>query len=401
MKNCLIGKDINYSMSPLIHHEFGDYSYCVKNLKEEELEKFFLLREYDGFNVTIPFKEKVIKYIDELDETALKTGAVNTVILRNGRYRGYNTDVTGFEQLLKTNGIDLTGKNVMLLGSGGAAKACYYVLEKEGSNVITVKRNGEINYSNLYNYSPDIIINATPVGNVSNFERIIDINRFKNIETVIDLSYSPIRPRLLIDAGKFGIKCVSGLDMLISQAAASYRIFTGEEPAADTGKIRDMIVGKMRNIVLIGMPGSGKTTIGRILAQKTGYGFIDTDEEIEKAGKTIDKIFKENGEASFRETETLKIKETALKNNFVISCGGGVVLKEENMDYLMSNGIVVLINRDTAAEDIPGRPLIKSYEDKKRLSEERKPLYDKYAQIVVNNNKTAEECALTIMNFVG
>ncbi|MCQ2409603.1 MAG: AAA family ATPase [Clostridia bacterium] len=392
MKTCLIGNNINYSFSPDIHHMLGDGNYCIKNIPEDEIGSFFESREFDAFNVTVPYKEKVLDYIDILDETAKAVGAVNTVVLRNGKYLGFNTDVIGFEKLIRSCRLEISGKHVMILGSGGASKACRYVLEKLGAETVVVSRNGSINYGNYFNYSPDILINATPVGNVNDFTSIVDLKKLSGLQLVLDLSYNPVKPRLLIDAEKLGIKYVSGLDMLILQAKESHSIFFGEMSDADTETIRKILLNKMRNIVLIGMPGTGKTTVGKALAESIGYSFVDTDAEIEKDGVKIEDIFKNSGEEFFRECETEKVKEFSLKNNYVISCGGGVVLKDENIDYLKANGTIVLLTRNVSAENTKGRPLIKSEEDMKRLSQERKSLYDKYAEFTADNNKTVEDC---------
>lgn len=389
MKYGLIGKPLIHSHSPFVHSFFG-YEYLLKELEESELADFFAKRDFVGINVTIPYKKTVIQYLDEVDESAKICGAVNTVVNRGGRLIGYNTDIYGMEYALRSANIDLTDKNVVILGSGGTSNTAQALAKiKQAKSVAVVSRTGEINYNNVGKLSDtEIIINATPVGMYPHIAEIpVDIAVFPRVKGVFDAIYNPLNTRLILSAKEKNVPCANGLSMLVAQAKRASEIFndtTIEDGIIDV--ICAEMIKKQRNIVLIGMPGSGKTTIGKILAERQKYAFFDVDEEIVKREKRdIPTIFDTDGEAYFRKVETEVISDLAVSQGAVISCGGGAVLSRENMTLLKANGILIWIKRDIDLLSCDGRPLSKNLATLEKMYRSRAPLYEQNADFSVEN----------------
>lgn len=382
----LLGRKLGHSLSPQIHAQLGDYPYELYCRELDELDDFFADESIDGFNVTIPYKIEAYNRCDVLSETAKATGSVNTVTKKDGKLYGDNTDVFGLEFSAKKFGLELKGKKVVILGNGGATLSVKYVAEKNGAKeIIVVSRSGENNYENLSkHYDAQVIYNATPVGMFpNNGNRLIDLSKFENLEFVYDLIYNPLKTQLMIDAEELNIPHCNGLMMLVSQAFKTAEIFTGEKLDFELNdKIYKNLMNEQKNIVLVGMPGCGKSTIGKLVAEKLGRKFIDTDEEIvKKDGRIIPDIFKENGEQFFRDVETEVIKDFGKQLSQVISTGGGSILRKENRNALSQNATVVYLKRDLYSFDFGDRPLLKSKEDIDRLYKERKPIYEEIADV--------------------
>lgn len=402
----LIGERLGHSYSCEIHEKIADYNYELLEIPRDELSEFFKKREFRGINVTIPYKEAVIPFLDEISDTAKEVGAVNTVVNRNGRLYGYNTDLAGMTAMLENAGIDPRGKAVLILGTGGTSKTARAVMKKLGAAKITLAsrsgKEGGVTYAEIAEKCRDteIIINTTPVGMYPNIlEKPIDISLFPRLCGVADAIYNPLRSRLISDAERAGIPCCGGLYMLASQAVYARSLFLGEESnAALCEKAYRETMLQKQNIVLIGMPSSGKSTVGALLAEKEKRKFIDTDILIaEKAGKSIPEIFADIGESGFRELESLVIQEVAAKSGCIIATGGGSVLREENVLLLKQNGVLIFLDR---SPDLlcgtPDRPLSQNAEAMRELYSRRYPLYTRSADIKITANSTVEEAAALI-----
>lgn len=381
----LLGGKLRHSFSPQIHALLGDYDYQLYEVNLEGLDGFMRGRDWEGLNVTIPYKEAVIAYCRVLSPRARVIGSVNTVIRKSdGSLWGDNTDYDGFCYLLDQNGLDAAGKKALILGSGGAAKTVRAVLgDRRAAAVIVVSRSGENHYGNLARHDDaDLIVNTTPVGMYPHVgEAPIDLSLFVNKPTVIDLIYNPARTELLFQAEALGFAHCGGLAMLVAQAKKASELFQGKRIAdAEIQKITEIISRKMKNIILIGMPGSGKTIIGKELAILTGRRFYDTDELItEEAGKSIPEIFNEDGEEVFRELETKVLARITKGSGSVIATGGGVVTQDRNRKLIRQNGIAVFLDRDIDLLPKEGRPLsqIRPIED---IYMERLPLYRAWSE---------------------
>ncbi len=382
MKYGLIGEKLSHSFSKPIHESIADYTYEIKEIPRDDLDLFMKEKDFCGINVTIPYKQSVIPYLDFIDEAAQKIGAVNTVINREGKLYGYNTDFGGMKMLIGKQSFSYEGKKVVILGSGGTAKTAYAVAESLGAKeIITVSRRGEVNYENLLSLhcDCDYIINTTPCGMYPNTdESAVDVSLFENLKGVTDAVYNPLKTKLCLDCEKQGIECECGLYMLVSQAVLASQIFSGK--TFDVKKTADEVFGRIlsekRNIVLIGMPGSGKTTVGKALAEKLGKTLIDTDELITEEYGCISDIFAQKGEVFFRDIESVAVKRVALQNGLVIATGGGAVLRQENVEYLKHNGVLFFLDRPLA-DIIPteDRPLSRNFEALKKRYEERYGIY--------------------------
>ncbi len=382
MKYGLIGEKLSHSFSKPIHESIADYTYEIKEIPREDLDLFMKEKAFNGINVTIPYKQSVIPYLDFTDEIALKIGAVNTVVNRGGKLYGYNTDFGGMKMLIEKQGFSYEGKKVVILGSGGTAKTARAVAENLGAKeIITVSRRGEVNYENLLSLHGDCdyIINTTPCGMYPNTdESAVDVSLFKSLKGVTDVVYNPLKTKLCLDCEKKGIECECGLYMLVAQAVLAAEIFSGKE--FDIRRITDEVYGRIlnekRNIVLIGMPGSGKTTVGKALAESLGKTFIDTDDLITEEYGDISSIFSQKGEGFFRDIEAVAVKKVSLKNGLVIATGGGAVLRRENVDYLKHNGVLFFLDRPLG-DIIPteDRPLSRDFEALKKRYEERYDIY--------------------------
>lgn len=404
MEYGLIGKNLSHSFSPELHREIGDYKYELKELSPNELSGFFSERNFKGINVTIPYKETVIPFLDEISDEAKAIGSVNTVINENGKLFGYNTDFYGLSSLIKQSGISLRGKSVLILGTGGTSKTAACVSEKLGAkNILKVSRsgNGDITYEEAYKkYSDtDIIINTTPCGMSPNIaETPVELKKFGNLSAVIDVIYNPVNTSLICEAKELGIPFAGGLYMLVSQAVKSAELF-GFVSKKSTEEIYNKLLKEKQNIVLIGMPSCGKTTVGKILSEKLERKFFDSDTEIEKAtGKSVPEIFAESGEGFFRAAEnTIIAEKLALLNGAVIATGGGVILSEENMRRLSQNGKIYFLDRPKELLfPTYDRPTASSSEKIEELYYKRIGLYKKYSDIAIDASKEAEETAAFI-----
>ncbi|MBQ3032659.1 MAG: shikimate dehydrogenase [Anaerotignum sp.] len=328
MRYGLIGEKLGHSFSKIIHEQLADYTYDLIPLTKEELDIFMTEKQFSALNVTIPYKETVIPYLDEVNAHAMKIGAVNTIVNRDGKLTGYNTDFYGFRYMLQHNGIDVQNKKALVLGKGGASKAVIAVLEELGvKEILTVyyKENPEtITYEECYQNHTDaeIIVNTTPVGMYPKADDCpIDLDKFPNLSGVADVVYNPLRTQLIIEAEKRGINAAGGLEMLVAQAKYAAEIFL--DTKIEDNRIDEIHAGLVKersNLVLIGMSGGGKTSLGRKAAKKLGKAFVDTDEEIVKRiGMPIADFFAQEGEAAFREIETEVLHEFSAQNNLVIS----------------------------------------------------------------------------------
>lgn len=392
----LIGEKLGHSYSKEIHNLIADYRYELREVKKEELGAFMAERDFSGINVTIPYKKSVMDYLDVISDDARKIGAVNTVVNRNGKLYGFNTDFYGLKALLIHNGVSVRNKKVLILGSGGTSDTAYNVVTglkaKEAIKVSRTKKDGFVTYDEAASHhsDADVIINATPVGMYPDDDGVpVNIGLFPSLSAVIDAIYHPLRTNLVSDAENRGIKACGGLYMLVAQAVYAAALFENKKP--DENLIDDVygkILNDKRNIVLIGMPSSGKTTIGKALAARMGKRFADTDELIVgTTGKSIPEIFEKEGEKVFREIEKKVICDIAVNDGTVIATGGGVILDEKNVLALKRNGVIVYLDRkidNLIATD--SRPLSSNVDDLKKLYDKRKPLYEKYAEITIDDN---------------
>ena len=383
MKYGLIGEKLGHSFSKIIHEKIADYTYELKEISKGNLDGFMKAKNFRCINVTIPYKEAVMPYLDYVDPAAKAIGAVNTIVNRDGKLYGYNTDFYGMKLMIERKGFDIKDSKVLILGSGGTAKTSKAVSEALGAKeIITVSRSGDVNYDNVVTLHPDadFIINTTPCGMYpDNDTYAIDPVRFPSLKGVIDAVYNPLKTTLIQKGEELGIKGVTGLYMLVAQAVVAYCLFMDNDDI-DTKKITDEIYAEMikekQNIVLIGMPGSGKSTIGKALADKLGRNFIDTDDVITEKYGVISDIFVQNGEAYFRDIESQTVKEVSKKGSIVIATGGGAILRQENVRALRQNGVLFFLNRPL--EDIiptADRPLSSDIESLRKRFEERYPIY--------------------------
>lgn len=400
----LLGRKLPYSYSPQIHAMLGNYAYSLIEREEDELDSFFGSFSYGGINVTIPYKTVCMRYCDSVSGTAERVGCVNTIVRGgDGRLYGYNTDYSGFRYLLEKNSVDPQGKRVLILGSGGAAHMVrQLMLDLGASRADFVSRTGKLNYGNVYGERPGIIVNASPVGTAPECAApLIDISRFPTLETVIDLIYNPARTQIMLDAERLGLKSAGGLEMLVSQAAASAELFTGSPVPPE---LVEEITGKMRregmNLALIGMPGAGKTTVGRKLSEITGRPFYDTDELFAgKTGVSPGDFILKYGEPEFRKRETEVIAEISAKNSAIIACGGGVPTIERNIELLRRNSRTVWIKRNISELPKEGRPL-SGNRQLESMYEERRPFYERAADFTADN-RGIDECAEKIKEITG
>lgn len=398
----LVGENLAHSYSKLIHSKLGNYEYELCSVCPEELENLIRSKNFIGLNVTMPYKKAVMKYCNELDSTAKKTGSVNTLAFENGALKGYNTDYFGLSYALKRSGVSLKNKKVIVLGNGGVSATVQALARDLGAKEILVcSSRSSFNYKNVYD-RPDaeVIINATPVGMYPRSEeKLIDLTKFKNLSGFADLIYNPFYTRLMLDAKKMKVPVCGGLAMLVAQAKASSEIFMKAKlDDSLIEKIIKEIYFKMANIVLIGMPGSGKTTISKILSEKTGKKFIDSDFEIEKfCGLSIPKIFKTKGENEFRKIENEILKKISKETGIVLSAGGGAVLAENAYEILKQNAKIYWIKRDLSLLEMAGRPLSKSRAEIEKIHEKRRPIYEKFCDKIIENSGLAENSAQKIL----
>lgn len=398
MKYCLIGEKLGHSYSKVIHNLQG-LDYSLVEVEKGKLEEF-VKGGYDGFNVTIPYKKDIIPLLDEIEESARQIGAVNTVLVKNGKRYGYNTDVFGMEFALSRAKINLAEKRVMILGTGGTSLTATEVCKRAGAKeVLYVSRSGEINYQNCYEKEVDVIINTTPVGMYPNAHASpVDLSMFKGLEGVFDCVYNPLRTNLILQAEGLGIKCSGGLPMLVGQGLKAEEIWL--EKSIDTSvyeSVLNTILNEKRNIVLIGMPSCGKTTVAKLLAEKTGRTVIDTDELVLKnEGKKPSEIIDEFGEKHFRDIESIAVKEASENVGVIIATGGGAVLREENVTNLKRNGLVIYLERAIEKLIDEDRPLSKNGAIS-RLFEIRKPIYESVCDKKVSNDGEIDKAIREIL----
>ena len=398
MKCGLLGRKLAHSYSPAIHALLGNYEYNLYEKEPEELEAFLRSSDWDSINVTIPYKQAVIPYLDSLTPIASEAGAVNTIIRRDGKLIGINTDYFGFLSMVKKSGLSLADKKCLVLGSGGASQIVQAVLRAKDANVVVISRSGENNYENLSSHvDASIIVNTTPMGMYPNAGvSPVNLDRFPHLEGVLDLVYNPARTQLLMDAESRGIVAMNGLFMLVAQAKTAAEHFM-DTTLSDTklAEIHHSLRAQMENIILIGMPGCGKSTIGRLLAEKTDKHFVDADTEIENlAQKTIPRIFAEDGEAVFRDYETKVLDVLGKRSGLVIATGGGCVTKMRNYPLLHQNGTIFWLQRELDQLPTEGRPLST---DLAAMYRTRAPLYAQFANHVLDNNGTLDDAITAIL----
>ena len=401
-----IGKKLGHSFSKDIHAKLADYKYELIELNEEEIDSFFKQKDFAAINVTIPYKQTVIPYLDSISEIANRIGAVNTIVNKDGKLLGYNTDYYGMKALIEKTGIDFQNKKVLILGTGGTSKTAQVVAQDLGANqILTVSRRESLEFITYdqakKNHSDaNIIINTTPSGMFPDCEsKPIDISYFPQLEGVIDAIYNPLCSNLILDAKEKGLKAEGGLYMLVMQAVVAVEKFLDTKIQKEiVDQVFTSVLSAKQNIVLTGMPGSGKSTIGKLL-KIPNFTFVDTDEEIEKqCGCSIKELIQTKGEPYFRNLESKVIKEISAKNCQIISTGGGAILREENVTNLKKNGKIFYINanlsRLCATQD---RPLSDTKEKLAKLYEERIQTYLSTADVIVPDMKTPQEEAEFIL----
>ena len=394
MRCGLLGEHLTHSYSPQIHALLGDYSYELFEVAPEKLGEFLQAGEFDGLNVTIPYKRAVIPYCAELSAAAREMGSVNTLLRRpDGTLYGDNTDLDGFRWLLARGGGIRPGEKALVLGTGGASQTVQAVLRAAGAEVAVLSRRGESNYATLPRHADArLVVNATPVGMYpNNGARLIDLAQLPQCRCVLDLIYNPARTRLLLDAEARGIRCENGLSMLVAQAKRAAELVTGRDiPDAACTDILRRMEAQMHNLILVGMPGSGKTTVGSLLAVSLGRPFYDADGEIEKKlGCSIPAFFAQRGEAAFRAVETEVLAELGKRSGCVIATGGGCVTRGENYDLLHQNGEIIWLRRSLTELPVEGRPVSQS-RSLPELYREREPAYRRFADFCVENEATPE-----------
>lgn len=401
-----IGEHLAHSFSKEIHNKIADYNYELCEIARENLDDFMKEKNFKAINVTIPYKEAVIPYLYYIDDSAKEIGAVNTIVNKDGKLYGYNTDFMGMSVLAYKTGLDFKDKKVLVLGTGGTSKTATAVAKSKGAKeVIKVSRKNGVTYEDAKKLHSDakIIINTTPCGMFpDNYSSPIDLDDFPLVEGVLDAVYNPIVTKLVASALNKGIKASSGLYMLVAQAVfASEKFVDTKYDAEIINKVYNEILKEKRNIVLTGMPGCGKSTVGKILAEMTNKNFVDTDDLIIKEHGSITEIFEKYGEKTFRDFETDAVKEASKSNSQIIATGGGAILKDENVDALKSNGIVFFIDRPLESL-IPtdDRPLAK---DKDAIIKRYNERYEKYlssAHVVIKADCSAEDVAKKIINYM-
>lgn len=407
MQYGLIGEKLGHSFSKEIHEQLADYQYELCPLTRAEFAAFMERADFRAINVTIPYKEAVIPYLADMDKQAAAIGAVNTIVNRGGKLYGYNTDFDGFAYLLKRYNISLTGKKVLILGGGGTSKTVLAVAKAQGAAEVVrsdrTAKDGLITYAEAQNYTAaEVIINATPCGMfpANQDKPLVDLAVYPKLCAVADVVYNPLKTNLVLAAEALGLPACGGLEMLVAQAKYAAEYFTGSDiPDTEIDRIFRGILRQKQNIALIGMPGSGKTTVGRLLSEQLRLSFVDCDAQIEaEAGRTIKEIFAAEGEAAFRGLETAALQKIAAGGGQVIATGGGAVLKNENIAALRQNSLLVFLDKEPAALAIDDtRPLSPNAEANLRLYRERYPKYLAAADVTVVNDGTAADAAADII----
>ena len=397
----LLGRKLGHSYSPQIHKRLADYQYDLFEVEPEDLESFLKTAPFQGLNVTIPYKKEVMAYCAALSDTARAIGSVNTLVRqKDGSLYGDNTDADGFAAMLSYSGIDPRGKKALVLGSGGASLAIVYVLKQMGAKqIVVISRSGENHYGNLHlHQDAQLIVNTTPVGMYPDTGvKPVDLRQFPSCEGVLDIIYNPAKTQLLLQAQALGLPHCDGLIMLVGQAKRAAERFTGIQLSESLiPKITGQLRFEMGNLILIGMPGCGKSTIGQALAQRLGRPFADADAEIEQqTGLSIAQIFSRFGEERFRQEETKALQRLGKQSGLVIATGGGCVTRPENYPLLHQNGIVIFLQRDLSELATEGRPLSLS-SDLQQMYRKRLPLYEQFSDAAVVNQSDAAAVAARI-----
>ena len=395
MEFALLGEKLGHSFSPQIHRALVGCDYQLLPTPPEAVADLFRRRDFRGLNVTIPYKQTVMPLCDEIDPRAAAIGAVNTVVNRDGRLTGYNTDIDGLIYLARRTGVDMAGKKVVILGSGGTGRTARAAAGELGAaEIVTVSRGGEDNYETLSRHADaQVLLNTTPVGMYPNCGvSPVSLDAFPHLEGVLDVVYNPLRTALLLEARERGLPCSCGLPMLVAQAWRAEELFTGSAiPAETVEAVLAGLTAQLENVVLIGMPGCGKSTVGRALARRQGRAFLDLDRLIEeRAGKSIPAIFAQEGEEAFRTLESWAVREAGARTGCVISTGGGVVTRAENCAPLRQNGVIIHLTRPLDRLPTAGRPVSQST-DLQTLWERRRGLYAAFADRTVDNGGPLEE----------
>ena len=400
LKCGLLGEKLGHSYSKQIHACLADYEYELYAVSRECAAEMIKGGELDGLNVTIPYKELAYSLCDELCDFAKAAKSVNTVVHRQGKIYGANTDVFGFISMVEHAGISFRGKSVIILGSGGTSKTARIAAKTMGAEKVrVVSRSGEINYDNVYSLTDtEIIVNTTPVGMYpNNGSAPVDLSRFPLCEGVVDVIYNPTKTKLILDAERLGIPCVSGLRMLAAQAKRAAEIFLDKSlPDSLIDVAEKNVFSTVSNIILIGMPGSGKSTVAKLVAKTLGRTLVDTDEVIRDRFGAPSEIITSQGEDEFRRLETEVIAELGKESGLVISTGGGIVEREENYSHLTQNGRIFLIERKLSRLARDDRPLST---DVSALYERRREKYNRFADVKIDNNLSPEKAAESIISL--
>lgn len=401
----LLGKTLGHSFSPPIHAQLADYDYRLYEMEEEAIAAFIRRDDIGGLNVTIPYKKTVVPLCDSLSPAAERIGSVNTLVYgKDRRITGHNTDYAGLCWLLRYAGIDPCGKKVAVLGNGGVSRTVQVVLRDLGAAAVTVvsrtASDETVEYADTAAYADaELVVNTTPVGMYPHCPAaVLSLDVFPRCEAFVDMIYNPLRTAMMLEAEARGIRCCNGLPMLVAQAKVAAELFT-DTPIADekTEAVLRGLTTAQSNVVLVGMPGSGKSTVGKALAKKRGLRFVDLDEEIVRAaGCSIPDLFNKGGEALFRDWERRITAEQGMHGGAVIATGGGVVLDERNYAPLAQNGRILWITRSLDALATEGRPLSKDRATLATMYEARRPRYERFAEFTVSNdrppNQTVKEC---------
>lgn len=382
MKCGLLGRKLGHSYSPQIHRHLGDYEYTLMEREPDELDEFFANADFDAINVTIPYKENVMKYCTSIDDVAVSVGSVNTIVKRGGKLYGYNTDYFGFRATL-TKLCDVCGKKVLVLGSGGSSKTVTAVVKDLGGTPVIISRTGENNYENISRHYSDtsVIVNTTPVGMYpNNLQSPITLDSFSGVEAVVDIIYNPAKTKLLLDAERLSIKHENGLYMLVAQAKQASEYF--QNAKIDDGVI-EVILKEIRrellNIVLVGMPGCGKSAVGRAMAAQTGRKFVDCDVLItEREGRTPADIINSDGVPAFRRVETAALDAVCKLSSLVIATGGGAVTVEENYNVIRQNSVVIWLERELHLLSTKNRPISQA-SSLQSLYDSRRDAYERFS----------------------
>ncbi len=409
----LIGEKLGHSYSKEIHNQIGDYDYVLKEIPRDELSDFMTKKDFKGINVTIPYKQDVIPFLDYVDDAAKEIGAVNTVVNRGGKLFGYNTDFIGLRNLILSENLDFEGKKVLILGTGGTSHTARAVSKSlKASEIFIVSRTKHADLKNVITYDEArtlhsdarFIINTTPCGMFPKIEEsAVNPENFPNLEGVIDVIYNPLRTKLVVSAQNCGVKAKGGLFMLVGQAVSAAEFFFDKKiDTGETKRIYNKILSEKQNIVLIGMPGSGKSTVGKELSRVLNRKFYDTDKMItEKEKMPPSQIINEKGEKVFRDAETDACRELSTMTNLVIATGGGTILRGENVTLLKNNGIVFFIDRDIEKiRPTKNRPLSDSLEKLKAIYDVRYPIYTKACDFHIESDDNISHTIKKIMELI-